>query len=86
MFAAKYDTLDTPGKELIAAAMDTQLKRIDTYGHCKVRKRIPLLGTAYLDGRVEAKYAARQEQKELEESLETDPTALEIPSSTPKNS
>lgn len=41
-FAAKYDTLDTPGKELIAAVMDTQFKRIDTYGHCKVLKRIPL--------------------------------------------
>lgn len=85
-FAAKYDTLDTPGKELIAAVMDTQLKRIDTYGHCKARKRIPILGTAYLDGRVETKYAARQEQKELAESGETEPATLEIPTSTQKNS
>lgn len=72
MFAAKYDTLDAPGRELIAAVMDTQIKRIDAYGRCRSVKRVPLLGTAYLDGRVETKYAARQEQKELSEAQEAE--------------
>lgn len=83
MVAAKYDTLDAPGKELIAAVMDAQIKRIDVYGRCKPVKRIPLLGTAYLDGRVETQYAAYREQKEMETSQQSEPEVAlpeEIPS------
>lgn len=67
IIAAKYETLDDPGKELVAAVLETQAKRIEKYGRCTEQaKRIPILGTAYLDGRVEMKRAAQQEQKELE--------------------
>lgn len=63
VIAAKFDKLDIAGKELIDVVIDLQSKRMNQE-HSKA-KRIPIIGTAYNDGRIETKHAAMQEQKEL---------------------
>lgn len=64
MIAAKYDTLDDAGKELINVVVDLQVKRMN--GEQMKTKRVPVIGTAYNDGRVEMKYAASKEVEEVE--------------------
>lgn len=34
MLAAKFDNLDNPGKDVVTAVTDLQIKRIETYGSC----------------------------------------------------
>lgn len=62
--AALYDSLTDAGKDIIdksAEIAELHFKMV-----CKPVNRIPIIGTAYQDGRVEMRLAARQERKELE--------------------
>lgn len=61
-FAAKFDKLSEYGKEMIRCIFENEARY-------KVVKSVPHYGTAYQDGRVETKYAAKQEQKEMLEDL-----------------
>lgn len=58
--ARAYDQLSDYGKAVIATVIEQEKKN-------KPIKRIPIIGTAWNDGRVETKLAARQEAKELAE-------------------
>ena len=68
MIAAKYDTLDESGKELLNIVADLQVKRMKETTAQKSR-RVPIIGNAYNDGRFETKLAAMQEQKEMVEDI-----------------
>ena len=67
VIAAKFDKLDDHGKELLNVIADMQAKRIRESEVSTKPRRIPIIGTAFNDGSVEMKHAARQEQKEMAE-------------------
>lgn len=67
--AALYDELDEHGKELLNIVADLQVKRLKESNAFISFKSVPHYGTAYQDGRVETKHAAKQEQKEMLEDL-----------------
>lgn len=70
--AVLYDELDDHGKELLNIVADLQEKRMKETTAQKSR-RVPIIGTAYNDGRIETKVAATREQRELEEdAVETE--------------
>ena len=64
--AAKFDSLDDAGKELINVVIDMQIKRIKDFEAAPKPRRVPIIGTAWQDGRVETKLAAAQELKEMQ--------------------
>lgn len=81
--AALYDSLYDEGKEIIDKSAEIAERHfVQTR---KLTRRIPLLGTAYLDGRVETKYAARQEYQELEaaEALQQSEPEVALPEESP---
>ena len=67
--AALYDKMDEHGKELLNIVANLQVKRLKESNAFISFKSVPHYGTAYQDGRVETKYAAKQEQKEMLEDL-----------------
>lgn len=62
--ARAYDKMSSYGKSLID-------KIIENEGKYKVMKAVPVIGIAYQDGTVEAKFAAKMEQRELAEEENT---------------
>lgn len=61
-FAAKYDSLSEYGKEMIRCILQNDKQY-------KIMKRVQMLGTAYVDGRIETKLAAMKEVREIESDL-----------------
>ena len=82
--AAKYETLDSTGKELLQVAMTFASKYhksnplpIDSAETITLKKvRIPVI-TGVMDGTIETEYAAKQEVRELESSEELSLVELE---------
>lgn len=72
-----YRELDAPGKAAVLAILELQTKRIEEFGPARKRKTIPLIN-GILDGTIETKYAAKQEQKELEKESTADLANQEV--------
>lgn len=62
-FARRFDKLDAHGKRVISAIMDIESEECVTV-------RLPIVGTAVMDGSVETRHAARKEVQEIKERLE----------------
>lgn len=61
-FAAKFDSLSEYGKEMIRCIFQNDKQY-------KIMKRVQMLGTAYVDGRIETKLASIKEVREIESDL-----------------
>ena len=73
----KFRALDVIGREVVLANLELQTKRIAEFGPARKRKTIPLIN-GILDGTIETKYAAKQEQKELEKESTADLANQEV--------
>lgn len=62
-FARRFDKLDAHGKRVISAIMDIESEE-------RVTVRLPIVGTAVMDGSVETRHAARKEVREINEELQ----------------
>ena len=60
-FARRFDKLDAHGKRVISAIMDIESEE-------RVTVRLPIVGTAVMDGSVETRHAARKEKLEMSDA------------------
>jgi len=60
-FARRFDKLDAHGKRVISAIMDIESEE-------RVTVRLPIVGTAVMDGSVETRHAARKEKLEMSDT------------------
>lgn len=60
-FACRFDKLDAHGKRVISAIMDIESEE-------RVTVRLPIVGTAVMDGSVETRHAARKEKLEMSDA------------------
>lgn len=70
-FARRFDKLDAHGKRVVSAVLDIESEE-------RVTVRLPIVGTAVMDGSVETRHAARKEKLEMSDAakaaLTTQPT------------
>lgn len=62
-FARRFDKLDAHGKRVVCAVLDIESEE-------RVTVRLPIVGTAVMDGSVETRHAARKEVQEIAEPVE----------------
>lgn len=62
-FARRFDKLDAHGKRVVSAILDIESEE-------RVTVRLPIVGTAVMDGSVETRHAARKEVLEIVETEE----------------
>ena len=62
-FARRFDKLDAHGKRVVSAVLDIESEE-------RVTVRLPIVGTAVMDGSVETRHAARKEVQEIKEPVE----------------
>ena len=60
-FARRFDKLDAHGKRVVCAVLDIESEE-------RVTVRLPIVGTAVMDGSVETRHAARKEKLEMSDA------------------
>ena len=60
-FARRFDKLDAQGKREVCAVLDIESEE-------RVTVRLPIVGTAVMDGSVETRHAARKENLEMSDA------------------